>query len=61
MSGPFASTLILDTPFIRYTNGVGVGEIAPSNDDLTLYEGVALSAPFRNCVGTSNVEWQLFL
>jgi hypothetical protein len=48
MPGPFASTLIPDTPFIRYTNGVGVGEIAASNDDLTLYEGVALSAPFRN-------------
>ena len=39
--------IIMESKF-RYTNGVGVGEIAASNDDLTLYEGVGLSAPFRN-------------
>ena len=30
----------------RYTNGMGVGNVAASNEDLTLYEGAGLTRPF---------------
>ncbi len=38
--------LVVTLGKFRYTNGMGVGDVAISNDDLTIYEGSGLTRPF---------------
>ncbi len=38
--------LVVTLGKFRYTNGMGVGNVAVSNEDLTIYEGAGLTRPF---------------
>jgi len=38
--------LVVTLGKFRYTNGMGVGNVAISNEDLTIYEGAGLTRPF---------------